>query len=99
MTTPVSISTILLAGGVLVEWITCLGLLVMRNPYDRLHAIAPANILPPLLVAAAVVAQDGLSQAGIKAILIALVLILTSPIITHAIARSAHLRQTRETNK
>jgi multicomponent Na+:H+ antiporter subunit G len=99
MTTPGSSSTILLAGGVLVEWITCLGLLVMRNPYDRLHAIAPANILPPVLVAAAVVAQNGFSQAGIKAVLIALVLILTAPIITHAIARSVHLRQVRKSKK
>jgi multicomponent Na+:H+ antiporter subunit G len=94
-----AIAAVLLAAGVLVEWIACLGLLAMRNPFDRLHAVAPANILPPVFVATAVIAQGGFSQAGIKAILIALVLILTSPVVTHAVARCAHIRQTRESKK
>lgn len=99
MTTNDVIAAVLLTAGVLVEWIACLGFLAMRNPFDRLHAVAPANILPPLFVAAAVFGQAGFSQAGIKAILIALVLILTSPVVTHAIARCAHIRQTKASKK
>ena len=88
-----TVSAILLVISILVEWIACIGLLRVRNPYNRLHAAAPAAILPPLLVAAAILASTGLSQAGLKAVLIALVLIFTSPVTTHAIARAAHSRQ------
>jgi multicomponent Na+:H+ antiporter subunit G len=90
-----SIVATLLIAGVLVEFLCCGGLLAMKNPYDRLHAIAPGNILPPILFTAAIVIREGFSQAGIKAILIALVLILVSPIVSHATARAAWLRENR----
>lgn len=94
MTRDVIVFTLLIAG-VAVEWLCCVGLLVMRNAFDRLHAIGPANILPPLCFAAAIVFREGISQAGIKAVLIALVLILVSPIVSHATARAAWLREKR----
>ena len=87
---------VLLALAFVVEALCCAGLFAMRNPFDRLHAVAPANILPPLLVAIAVLVQTGFSQATIKAILIAAAVILTSAIVTHAIARAARLRETGE---
>jgi monovalent cation/proton antiporter MnhG/PhaG subunit len=79
---------------VAVAWICCLGLLAMRNPYDRLHAMAPANILPPLFLLIAVFAERGFSIATIKASLLAAALIFASPIVTHALARAARLRET-----
>ncbi len=87
---------ILLALAFVVEVLCCVGLLAMRNPFDRLHAVAPANILPPLLVTVAMLVQTGFSSATIKALLIAAALIFTSPIVTHAIARAARLRETGE---
>ena len=87
------ISAILLFLSILIEWIACIGLVRMRTPYDRLHAAAPANILPPIFVAAAVLISAGISQSSIKAILIALVLLFTSPVITHATARAARNRR------
>jgi multicomponent Na+:H+ antiporter subunit G len=88
------ISAILLSLGILIEWIACVGLFRMPTVYARLHAAAPANILPPIVVAAAILVSEGLSQSGVKAILIALVLIFTSPVISHATARAAWNRQT-----
>lgn len=88
------IVVILLAIAVGAAWLCCFGLLVMRNPYDRLHAIAPASILPPLLIAAAVFVHSGISQAGIKTLAIACVLLFVSPIVTHAIARAVRIRET-----
>jgi multicomponent Na+:H+ antiporter subunit G len=90
-----SIVAALLIAGVLVELVCCGGLLAMKNRYDRLHAIAPGNILPPIFFATAVVIREGLSAAGLKAILIALVLILVSPLVSHATARAVWLREKR----
>lgn len=85
----------LLVFGILVELLCCVGLMAMKNPFDRLHAVAPANILPPIVFAAAIVIQEGISQAGIKAIMICIVLILVSPIVSHATARAAWMREKR----
>jgi multicomponent Na+:H+ antiporter subunit G len=83
----------LLALGVAVTWLSCLGVLVMRDPYDRLHYTAPASALAPVLIAAAVVVEEGLSAAGIKALLVALVLVGTNPVLGHATARAARIRE------
>jgi monovalent cation/proton antiporter MnhG/PhaG subunit len=83
----------LLALGVAVTWLSCLGVLLMHDPYDRLHYTAPASALAPVLIAAAVVVTEGLSAAGIKAVLVALVLVGTNPVLGHATARAARIRE------
>ncbi|GAC1434315.1 MAG: hypothetical protein NVSMB65_08330 [Chloroflexota bacterium] len=92
MTWQVLATGILLTLGVGVELLCCLGLVLMRNVFDRLHYLGPATLLGPLLIALAVVAREALSQAGIKALLIALVLAVVSPVVTHATGRAARLR-------
>lgn len=89
-------TSVLFALAFTVEAICCLGLLAMRNSFDRLHAVSPANILPPLLVLIAVFIENGFSQATVKVGLIVAALIFTSPIVTHAIARATRLRETGE---
>lgn len=84
---------VLIAAGVVVELLCCLGLLVMDDLYDRLHYLGPAATLGPVLFATAVILREALSTAGIKAILIAAVLIVFSPVLTHAVARAARVRQ------
>ncbi len=91
-------TAILLFLAILIEWIACIGVIRMRNVYDRLHA-ARANILSPIFVAAAIVVSTGLSQSSIKAILIAAVILFTSPVITHATARAALNRRTGSQRK
>jgi multisubunit Na+/H+ antiporter MnhG subunit len=78
---------------VALQWLCVFGLLVMRNPFDRLHAIAPAAIVPPFLIALACLAANGFSIAAAKAFFIALVLLASGPIMTHALARAARLRE------
>ncbi|HEX3818041.1 MAG TPA: monovalent cation/H(+) antiporter subunit G [Chthoniobacterales bacterium] len=87
---------LLVSLALLAEWLCLFGLLVMRNPYDRLHAIGPANILPPLLIAIAILADQGFSTGGIKAILIAVVMLISGPLLTHAIARAARVQEKGE---
>lgn len=82
---------VLLALGVGIELLCCLGLLVARDVYDRLHFMGPATSVGPVLIAAAVVLEEALSTAGVKAILIALVLLCTGPTLTHAMARATRV--------
>lgn len=83
----------LLVIGVGIELMCCLGILVMRDVFDRLHYLGPATVLGPVFIAAAVVLEEALSTAGIKAILIAGVLLSTGPVLTHATARAARIRR------
>lgn len=83
---------VLLAIGVGIELLCCLGVLLMRDVFDQLHYVGPATTLGPLAIAVAVLLAEALSAAGIKAILIAIVLVLMGPVVTHATARAASVR-------
>jgi multicomponent Na+:H+ antiporter subunit G len=86
----------LLVVGVGATFLSCVGVLVMRNAYDRLHYTAPAATIAPVAIAAAVVLEERLSAAGIKAVLVALVLLITNPVLGHATARAARIRELGE---
>jgi multicomponent Na+:H+ antiporter subunit G len=88
----VAVAVLLGVAGVSVV-ISCLGVLVMRDPLDRLHFTAPAGVLAPVAVAAAVLVEEPLSSAGIKAVIVALLLIVTTPVLSHATARAARIRE------
>ena len=70
-------------------------LIVFDSPhlYDRLHYLGPASGLGPLLVAGAVVARESLNHQGIEALLVAGVLLVFGPVLTHAMARAARIRE------
>ena len=71
----------------------CLGVLVMRGVYDRLHYTGPASV-GAILIAAAVVVREGLlAQISTKAVLVAAVLLTVSPILVHVTGRAARLRE------
>jgi multicomponent Na+:H+ antiporter subunit G len=86
------LAAVLLGLGVLIELLCAVGVLVMRNPFDRLHYLAPATSLGPLAIAAAILVAESDGQAKIKSVLVALVLLATGPILTHATARAAWTR-------
>jgi multicomponent Na+:H+ antiporter subunit G len=70
------------------------GVLVARDVYDRLHFIGPAGIFGPACFALAVVIDEGpFSQAGLKSLLVALILLALSPVLVHATARAAYVRE------
>lgn len=90
------IVAVLLGLGVLVEFLCAVGVLVLRNPFARLHYLTPATSIGPLAIAAAVLVAESDTQARIKSVLVAVVLLVTGPILTHATARAAWTRlQTR----
>jgi multicomponent Na+:H+ antiporter subunit G len=84
---------VLLALGVASALLGALGLLATRNPYDQLHFTGPATVIGPVAIAAAVLVEEPLSSAGIKSVLVALVLLGTGPVLVHATARAARVRE------
>jgi multicomponent Na+:H+ antiporter subunit G len=84
----------LLCVGVAAQLSGVLGVLVAKSVFDRLHLTGPASIFGPFCLALAVVIDEGpLSQAGLKSILVALLLLTLSPVLVHATARAAYVRE------
>ncbi len=86
-------AAVLVTVGVAVELACCVGVVVMRDVYDKLHFTGPATILGPIALAGAIVVQEGLNQAGVKALLIAALLLVANPVLTHATGRALYIRQ------
>ena len=84
---------VLVSLGVTGELLCCLGLVVMRDVYDRLHYAMAATTVPPFLLAVAVVVEEGWTQPGINALIVALALFVTNPVVAHATARAAKSRR------
>ena len=83
------VADVLLWGGVALELMACLGVLLMREPLDRVH-YAGASTAAALLVAAAVVVRDSFSLIGNKALVLAAFVLVTAPVLTHVTARAIH---------
>jgi len=86
------IIAILLAAAVLVTIVSMVGVLVMRDPYQKLHYLGPVATISAPCVAGAVLLQEGMNQAGVKALLVAGVLLLMNAVLSHATARMARIR-------
>ncbi len=83
----------LIGVGCLCVLASVLGLLLLRDPYERLHVLGPAAIGGALPITAAVVLEQGNSAWGIKTMLTALILCVFSPLVAHAIGRAIRLER------
>jgi monovalent cation/proton antiporter MnhG/PhaG subunit len=84
---------VLVAAGVAGELLCCLGLVLMRDVFDRLHYAMASTAVPPFLIAAAVVVEEDWTQPGINALVIAVALFLINPVLATATARAARARR------
>ena len=84
---------VLVAAGVAGELACCVGLVLMRDVFDRLHYAMAATTLPPFLIAAAVVVEEDWTQPAINALLIAAALFVANPVLATATARAARARR------
>jgi multisubunit Na+/H+ antiporter MnhG subunit len=78
---------VLLALGVASELLCCVGVLVMRTTYDRLHYAAAGTTVPAFLVLAAVLVREHLSSGGLQAIAAVGLGFLLNPVLVVATAR------------
>ena len=79
---------VLLALGVAGELLCCVGVLVMRTTYDRLHYAAAGTTVPAFLVLAAVLVREGLSSGGLAAIAAVALMFLLGPLVLTATAKA-----------
>lgn len=86
----------LLVIGILGFVITAIGLIVCDDLYEQIHFLAPASLLGAVAIPAAIVVNDGFSQIGTKAILIAILLFLSNPVLSHATARAGRVRRKQQ---
>jgi multisubunit Na+/H+ antiporter MnhG subunit len=85
---------VLVGMATLVGVMSCIGVLVSADAYNGLHFTAPASVVSPVLLAVAVVIEEGIgSQAGIKSILVALLLVVLNTVLVHATARAGRIRK------
>ena len=85
------IATGLLVLGVAVEIVAVVGVTAMRDVYDRLHYVGLAGF-GALLVGASVLVREGFSLIGNKALLLAIFVLITAPVLSHVTARAARIR-------
>jgi len=84
----------LLVLAVVVVLASSLGVLVMREVYQKLHFVTPAGLVAPIFVALAVLVRQGYSENTVETWLALLFLIAAGPFLTHATIRAARIRET-----
>lgn len=80
---------LLLILGVALELLCCIGLLVMRSTFDRLHYASAGITVPAFLILAAVLIREHVSSGGLEAIAAVALLFLLYPVLLTATARAA----------
>jgi len=85
----------LLALAVLITLASVLGMLRMRDPYQRLHYIAAPASLSAVFITIAIFLQQGLKPECFKAVFTTLALIGMNTVVTHAAARAFRIAETK----
>ena len=85
-----TIGFILIATGVLFDLFGCIGLVRLPDIYNRLQAATKCVTLGTCMILFGVTVIMGINNAGLRALLCAVFIMLTSPVAAHALARAAH---------
>ncbi len=91
------VSVVLLVTGLGIVCLSGVAMASLTDPIDRLHVVTPASTIGVAATCAAVVVHDGLNASGTAAILLAVVIAASSPLVSHACARSIVVRRRDET--
>jgi multisubunit Na+/H+ antiporter MnhG subunit len=70
-----------------------LGVLLMRDAYQKLHFVTPAALVAPVLVALAVLVQAGLDENTGETCVALLFLAIAGPYLSHATMRAIRVRE------
>jgi multisubunit Na+/H+ antiporter MnhG subunit len=87
------VSDILLGLAVLIVLTSAIGVLVMRDAYQKLHFVSPAGLVAPALVALAVMVQHGVYVNTGETFLALFFMIIAGPFISHATIRAIRVRE------
>lgn len=86
-----TVGMIFIGIGLFFDFFGCLGLVRLPDVYNRLQASTKCVTFGTCSIMFGIFIMNGVSAIGIKALLIILFLILTSPVSAHALARAAHI--------
>jgi len=87
------IGDVLIGIGLLFVVIGTIGILRFRDIYSRLQASSVSDNAGLGLILIGLIVRDGLSSDDLRLGLLFFLLLLTNPIITHSIAKSAFVRR------
>ena len=90
-----TLPAIIIGVGLAFDLFGAIGLVRLPDVYNRVQAATKCVTLGTCLILVGVFAQVGFTALGVKALLCALFVILTSPVGAHAIARGAHISGVR----
>jgi multisubunit Na+/H+ antiporter MnhG subunit len=86
-------SDILLGLAVLMVAGASLGVLLMRDAYQKLHFVTPAALVAPILVALAVLVQVGAYENTGETFLACAFMVIAGPFLSHATIRAIRVRE------
>jgi multisubunit Na+/H+ antiporter MnhG subunit len=84
----------LLGLAVAVVLASSVGILVMRDAYQKLHYVTPAALVAPIVVGLAILAQSGLTANTAETALALVFIVIAGPFLSHATIRAARIRET-----
>ena len=84
------IAQVVIGIGLAFDLFGCIGLVRLPDIYNRLQAATKCVTLGTCMILLGVLLQTGLGAMGVKALLCAVFIILTSPVAAHAIGRGAY---------
>lgn len=84
---------VLLAVGAGAALLSSLGVLMVRDFYDRLHYLGPVGSVGAGAIAASLLIAASFSTAGIKAVLAGALVVVSNAVLTHATARAGRVHQ------
>jgi multisubunit Na+/H+ antiporter MnhG subunit len=85
---------VILAVAVAVVLASAVGLLVMRDAYQRIHYVTPLALIAPILLGLAILVQSGFSESSGQTWLALLFIVIAGPFLSHATIRAARIRET-----
>lgn len=85
---------VILAVAVALVLAAAVGLLAMRDTYQRVHYLTPLALIAPILLGLAVLVQSGYSMSSSLTWLALLFVVITGPFLSHATIRAIRIRET-----
>jgi multisubunit Na+/H+ antiporter MnhG subunit len=87
------LADVLLGLAVAIVLASTVGLLVMRDVYQKLHFVTPIALVAPLIVGLAVLAQSGFTENTAETWLALVFVVIAAPFLSHATIRAARIRE------
>lgn len=81
-------SDALLALAAVVALMSTLGVAAMKGAVVKLHYVSPISVVVPILAALGVTLREGVSTMSLQAWEVALITVVSGPLIAHATARA-----------